>query len=239
MDPLPAEMTVVSMPIPRLNGLRSAAVAQVARAAVATIESRQDDAEHYLREVISVGLLLGDDGPTLIDNLIGYAIAKTGGEALASFYEANGRTDEAEDLLWARESVERAAALTRLAVPGSPLDALGRMPEIVTDTTFIRGLRWEFFIIVNSVAPCVNLNRIVFGPDPAYQAWLDEAHASLVRFPSEEKLFGLFRQGYFGAMAETSSRGIVARTIDIVLGASEDPGRCSRMLQLLAAERLM
>jgi hypothetical protein len=71
---------------------------------------------------------------------------------------------------------------------------------MVLDTTVARGLRWEYFLGVTSLSPCLNLHRMVFGPDDDYTVFLDRAHEALVRFPSEEGLFALARDGWLSTL---------------------------------------
>ncbi|HEX9887180.1 MAG TPA: hypothetical protein VGA70_11865, partial [Longimicrobiales bacterium] len=100
ITPFPDDMNAASFPIPRMAGLREAAYIAVGRAAASLADGRPGEAEQTLREVITFGLLLGRDGTTLIDNLVGYVVAETGAEALAGFYRAVGRTDEAQTVEW-------------------------------------------------------------------------------------------------------------------------------------------
>jgi hypothetical protein len=83
-DPLPAGMTIAELPIPRFGGLRTAAYARIGAAAFEVEQGRPERPEQMVREVISVGFLLGDHGPTLIENLIGHTIVRTGGVALGA-----------------------------------------------------------------------------------------------------------------------------------------------------------
>jgi hypothetical protein len=191
--------------IPRFSPVREAAYAQVARAAVATVEGRRSDAERLLREVITAGLLVGDRGPTLIENLIGHVVAGYGGRALTSFYAHTGRSADAENVVWARQAAVAAAERAQVDFSPTALGVISEIPAVVIDTTALRGLRWEYFRTLNTVAPCLNVNRMIFGPDPVFAAWLEQAHASLVRWPSEEPLFQVMRDGLFGSTPHATS----------------------------------
>ena len=111
------------------------------------------------------------------------------------------------------------------------------MPGVVVDSAAMRGLRWEIFTTLSSLAPCLNLNQVVFGPDASYAAWLEEAHASLVAFPSEEPLFQLMRQGYFGPAGAGPPQGLPGRLLSLAMGGSEATGGCTRMFGEVAALR--
>ena len=71
------------------------------------------------------------------------------------------------------------------------------LPGLVLDSTTVRGLAWESFAVMATLAPCMNLNRVVFGPDEAHRAFVDAAHQALVRWPSEEDLFRVASRGLF------------------------------------------
>ena len=89
-------MTVLELPWPRYGAVRSAGLAKVAHAAVAMSRGRADEAERSLHELISAGFLLVDEGPTLVDNLMGIALVNMGGDALEELHRKTGREQEAE-----------------------------------------------------------------------------------------------------------------------------------------------
>ena len=82
ITPFPDSLTVFTLPFPHFTEVRYAALARVAKAIVEQIGGQPDQAEISIREVISAGFLLVDEGPTLIDNLVGVAVANIGGDAL-------------------------------------------------------------------------------------------------------------------------------------------------------------
>jgi hypothetical protein len=43
----------------------------------------------------------------------------------------------------------------------------------------------------------VNLNNLIFGPGSEYKNWLDDAYATLVKFPSEGEYFQMRARGWF------------------------------------------
>ncbi|HSG49397.1 MAG TPA: hypothetical protein VLA43_16375, partial [Longimicrobiales bacterium] len=212
----PPGLTMASIPIPRFGELRQGAYAHVATAALAQAQGRSDDAERLLREVVSVGMLLGDQGPTLIENLIGHVVAEFGGTALEHFYEAAGREEEAARVAALRDAARRSATRIQSARHEGVESFVRALPDLVGDTGTVRGLRWEFFTLTTTLSPCLNLHRMVFGPDEDYEAFVEQSRARLVRWPSEEKLFDLARAGYWGP-GDTGEESLFGRFLGIAM----------------------
>lgn len=227
VTPFPSGTTVATVPVPRFGAFRRAADVHVARAAFAFSEGRLDDAEQLLREVVAVGFLLADDGPTLIDNLIGITIVERGGGALASFYRASGQIEASSELSRLRLVAERAANRVP-TLDTSPEGFVNALPDLVLDSTGVRGFRWEYFINLATIAPCMNVHRMVFGPGAEYSAFIEEARASLVRFPSEEAFFELARYGWLGG-TESVRPPMLRRLAALFMNDSEDS--CASMVQ--------
>ncbi|MDP2959511.1 MAG: hypothetical protein Q8N53_24035 [Longimicrobiales bacterium] len=221
-DPLPEGVSVLSLPVPKFASLREGAYAHLAAAAADLAAGREAEAESKIRDVISVGFLLGDHGPTLIDNLIGHVVVGTGGTALERFYEATGRLEDAHRIRDLADAAERSARRIHSIAPEGTEAFVRSLPGLVTDTSAVRGLRWESFVLTTTLVPCLNLQRMVFGPDDGYRAFLEEARSSLVRFPSEERLFEVARAGYWGAAAPGG-----ASLFGRLLGVSMRPGEGS------------
>jgi hypothetical protein len=225
-DPLPAAAGGSGVSQPRLLGVRMGAHAHVAAAAVELLAGRAAAAETLVREVLSVGFLLADQGPTLMDNLVGHALIREGGLALEHLFEATGRPALAAELSAARATGERAAARMHSPRPAST-EALARMlPDLVLDSTTVRGLAWESFSVMSTLAPCMNLNRVVFGPDEAHRAFVDSARSALVRWPSEEPLFRLAARGLF----ERSGEGAFRPLRLLLLSVRSGEGSCGDVL---------
>lgn len=227
-EAFPAGLKVASVPIPRLSGVREAAFARIAAAAWDDANGRRPEAEEKLREVISVGFLLGDEGPTLIENLIGHVLITTGGTALANFFRATGRERDAAAIGDLTAAADRAAARVHQP-PAEGVEAFVRsLPAMVEDTALVRGFRWEYFILTTTLTPCLNLHRMVFGPDEAYRAFEERAHAALVRYPSEEKLFDLARAGYWGG-TDPANESLFGRFLGIAMRPG--PGTCANVVR--------
>jgi hypothetical protein len=201
--PFPDTATPFILPIPQFRGVRDAANAHIALAALELSQGSQSRAETTLRELVSVGFALIDEGPDIIDGMIGTRLVDAGGEALERLYSATGRTLEAENLMWVRTGMEQAldrAAATRAASYSE--DVLMMMPAAVLNETVLRGLRWEYLLTFATLAPCVNLNKVVFTAGEDFEQWLSEARQALVRRPSDEVMFEFLQQGWFrGARA--------------------------------------
>jgi hypothetical protein len=228
VTPFADSLNVLSLPWPRFTELRFAALARISKGMVEQMNGQGEEAEHTIREVISAGFLLVDNGPTLIDNLIGVVIANIGGDALEGLYELQGRTGDLETLQWSREVGVNAARAARTGVPDSDIHTTLRgIPEVVTNPDALRGLRWEYFATFNILAPCINLHKMVFGPDETYEDWLDDARESLVRVPGEAPLFDL-------AQTEISSAGkqggFFPWLLRLTLGAQTRPGSCVNLI---------
>lgn len=198
--PFDRNVTWVNLPIPRYGDVRQGARAHLAKAALELADGRPAQAERTIREVISVGFRLIDDGPTLLDNLMGAVLVGMGGDALQQFDRATGRRGDAETLAWVRaeagKAAARVAAGSKAAISAEA--ALRTMPQTVLDSTQARGLRWEFFGLVSAFAPCASMKTLAFGPGEDYTQWLAAARQGLVRRPSDEALLQLMRRGPFG-----------------------------------------
>lgn len=229
--PFPPGMSMATLPVPRFSSLRAAANGRIGAAAHALAEGREDDAQRLLSEVIAVGFLLGDDGPTLIDNLVGYAIVEAGGAAMADLFRATGQAGASAELSRLRRVADRAAAMMRVEVPQGTDAWVRSLPGMVLDSTIVRGLRWDYLINLATMAPCLNMSQMVFGAGEPYDAFMDEARASLVRHPSEEPLFELARRGWVGD-GDPGPPGVFGRIAGIWMSSGE--GSCVRMLRLQA-----
>lgn len=220
-SPFPRGVTMATLPVPPFGALRAAASARIAAAVLALSEGRADDAEGYLAEVLAVGFLLVDDGPTLIDNLVGYAIVEAGGAALGHYFREAGRVGESAQLSRLRQVADRSAMMMNTTETRGRDAWVRSLPDLVLDTSLVRGVRWEYFINLATMAPCLNVSRMVFGADQGFDAFVDSAHVALVRWPSEEPLFELARRGWVGS-AEPLSRGVLEGLAGLYMSTEEN-----------------
>lgn len=229
--PFEEDLTFFELPFPRISGVRSAANSHLALAALQASVGRTAEAERAVREVISVGFLLGDEAPTLIANLVGALLARRGGDALVRVVALSGDADRAAAI---EESARAAEAVAeRMSVIGDPTpggeEYLERLPVLAEDPRAPRGLRWEAMHLVTVFSPCANLRRVVFGPDEEYEAWVSRVHTSLVRYESEEALFDVSIRG----IAPTVEPGLLTRVLSVAMGGGSRPGSCAQVLSAL------
>ena len=102
------------------------------------------------------------------------------------------------------------------------------LPAMVADTNTVRGMRWEYFTFLTTVTPCINMKRIVFGPDAAYDQFIERTHDALVEWPSEEGLFALARRGWLGSGVE-SEPTLFGRLWSVSMRSG--PATCGEMVQ--------
>jgi len=228
VTPFADSINVLTLPWPRFEALRTAALARVSLGVTQQLAGRPAMAEETMREVISTGFLLIEHGPTLIDNLIGVVIANIGGDALEGLYQVQGRTGDLETLRWSREAAEDAARAARTGIPEDDIHTTLRgIPDIVTNEDALRGLRWEYFATFNLLSPCINLHKMVFGPEDTYEEWLDETRETLVRVPGEAPLFDLAKADVYSG--EPAS-GFVPALLRFTLGNQTRPGTCLNLI---------
>ena len=231
--PFPDGSSLFDLPWPRFAGIRTAGLAHVARAAVEMSQGRTADAEQTARELISAGFLLIDEGPTLIDNMMGVSWVNMGGDALEELYRKTGREAEADRLKSARESAALSASMARVGNGEQDIHTLLRgIPALVERDDAMRGLRWEYLATFNMLAPCINLQKMVFGPDKTYVDWMDRAQKGLVRVPGEGALFELARSGASG-VGDGPTTGALPRLLSLTLGTQTQPGSCARLVSAL------
>ncbi|MEM7415245.1 MAG: hypothetical protein AAF389_07100 [Gemmatimonadota bacterium] len=231
--PFPDSLTFQELPWPRFQAFRTAGLARVAMAAVAASEGRTAEAEQTLRELISTGFLLIDQGPTLLDNLVGVELTRMGADGLEGFYQGRGQAADAEALAWAREGALGAAKKARAGlIPEDARALLQGVPELVENEDALRGLRWEYFATFNMLGPCINLHKMVFGPDETYDEWRRRAERTIVRTPGEQQLFDLAESGVLGSGGQ-ELEGFLPRFLSLVLGSGGAPGSCASLIASL------
>lgn len=231
--PFPDSMTFQDLPWPRFPAFRTAGLAQVARASVELSDGQPEEAEQTLKELISTGFLLVDQGPTLIDNLMGVVLANMGGDALEAYYRRVGEPAQADALAWARSSAVHGAHKARASLlPEDVHSMLRGVPDLVESDEALRGLRWEYFATFNMLAPCINLHKMVFGPDATYDAWRERARDTLVRVPGERDLFDLAESGVLGSGGK-ELQGFFPRFLTLTLGSGGAPGSCASLIASL------
>lgn len=231
--PFPDTLTFQELPWPRFQAFRAAGMARVAHAAVAAAEGRTDEAEAALRDLISTGFLLIDQGPTLLDNLVGVELTRMGADGLQGYDIARGRVERAEAFAQARAGALNAARKARAGlIPEDARALLQGVPDLVENEEALRGLRWEYFATFHMLGPCINTHKMVFGPDETYDEWRRRAERSIVRTPGEQALFDLAESGVFGSSGSRLD-GFTPRLLGLVLGHDRAPGSCASLIASL------
>lgn len=228
--PFPDSITFQELPWPRFQAFRVAGLARISKASLEVAEGNREQAEQTIRELISTGFLLIDNGPTLLDNLIGVELTRMGGDALEGYYMNVGEADQAESLAWAREGALGAAKKARAGLIAEDARALLQgVPELVENEDALRGLRWEYFATFNMLAPCINLHKMVFGADDTYDEWRQRAERTIVRVPGERQLFDLAENSVLNAGSQ-QIEGFFPRFMNLMLGSGNAPGSCASMI---------
>jgi hypothetical protein len=227
--PLPEGISSWDIPGPRLSALRDGAYALVARAVVQFLDGSPEEAEMTLRTLLSAGLLLADESPTLIDGLVGLVMAGGAANALEDLYDLSGRDADAERLREVRAAAKTAAEAVRRWSPSRETwETLRRMPDIVLDDAVVRGLRWEYYRVLSGLRPCINPHQMVFGPDGRAQAFVAEARSGLARYPAEAAVFEVMNEGWFGAQEVSGLPGAAGAIARALLGGST--GECAAII---------
>ena len=177
-------------------------------------------------------LFRSDQGPTLLDNLVGVELTRMGANGLEGYYRRIGQPDQAESLAWARVGALDAARKARAGLVAENARALLQgVPDLVLDEDALRGLRWEYLATFNMLAPCINLQKMVFGPGQTYEDWRRRAERSIVRggVTGERHLFDLVERGAFASSQEEVD-GFLPRLLSLVLGGEGTPGNCASLI---------
>ncbi|MEJ2185071.1 MAG: hypothetical protein P8Z36_03945 [Gemmatimonadota bacterium] len=224
VDPLPDTLPWIALEQPG-GDIWSAARAHVVRAAYLMDQGRNSEAETALREVVSVGFLLLDDGPTLNDAARGITVIRDGARGLENFYRATGQDrlarQVADEVALGIRMARYAAAVAPQATP------LRGIPALVLDPEALRALRWNRFATLATIGPCLNPHNAIFGPDRDYHAWLARADSALVRWPSEAQIF---RHRQYGDLVAPNPRpNAFVRILGVTFGGSR-PGSCAALL---------
>jgi hypothetical protein len=236
-----------SMPIPRFAATTELAYAGVSRAAWFLSRGRRDSAEITLREIISFGFALKDDGRMTVATLIGTRVVGVGRTALEQLYAITGNPlaarlraagDSAEGL------AETLAADTADLVPPPPLASIPVMRRaLVVQSRNPRlppGVRMDLLRAL-SWSPCTNLRELVFGPDQDVRDAFADARNTLARFASDSALLTLLYENPERGRALDRIfdspgllGGLLLKSSDLVggaLGNARIPG-CSRFVYL-------
>ncbi|MEX2178964.1 MAG: serine/threonine-protein kinase, partial [Gemmatimonadaceae bacterium] len=232
-----------SLPISKFAGTKALAYANASRAAYWLARGRPDSAEHALREGVSVGLLMADEGNTLIEQLIGIVLTGIARDALIDLYAATGDPrgpalrKSVDSVIAAQDAASDTRGTPAFAgVDGRDVVALrSAMITLAADRNEMRGLRFEMLLML-SVAPCTNARELVFGPEADVRAAFDRAKRTMARFPSDTALLDLMYESPERVRVLDGRSGPrLAPLIDAVSFALRNPrlAGCSRILLLV------
>jgi hypothetical protein len=227
-SPMPAHLAPHQWPLPRFTALRQAFQAHYAVAALALADRRYEDGELAIREVLTSGLRLAEDGVTMTDGIIGASIAQMSAHMLKEYYELSGRPAAAARL----DATLDAADLARSSARPMPVQhsSLAALPPLVLDSTIARSLRWEIFGTLNSIEGCLTPKRAVLGTDRSIVAWQERSRRGLVRYPSDAERFTVMAQhGRFGR-PEGTRRSLPERLVTAAAGRPAGIPGCSEVL---------
>jgi len=186
--PLPPELNAFSLPIPSMMPIRNAARMQLFRAALAAADRRPAIADSLTRSVITFGLRLRDDSDLLLGTMIGSAIAREGGLALAALWRAGGKAAEADALVAALQLPPSVVDTTTAGGASSPRVLRAALIAGATAGANGRAIRFEHLTVLG-LSSCSDLRELLYGPTPAAAAAFAATAPLFQRSPKEEEVF--------------------------------------------------
>jgi serine/threonine-protein kinase len=229
-----------NLPIAKLGNIKVMAYESVARAALYRSRGETARADTVLRETISAGFRLADDGTTLLEMLYGDVIVGIAHNALHEASVLDGRPDGKE---WqARMSVVSATTSqmndSLAPATSAELDAQAlrrRLIAAVVSPHLMPGARTSSYFAL-AMSPCTNVRELVAGPSPDARDALLRARTTLARFPSESAFLDLLdRQPAVvvrdsGAVRMTWSIMPIAKLSGWILRNPRIPGCVSKLM---------
>jgi serine/threonine-protein kinase len=238
--PLPPTVAPHDIPIHTFPRVRGLAYAAMAKAASASAEGRHAEAERTLREVISMGYLLIDDGRSLITGLIGAVVAGLALDYLEDHYRLTGQAEAARRLAAARDSARDVSQAVYLAQDqarsawrsSDPVTLREITLGMARDTAVIPALRWEMLRLM-AVLPCTNTRELLFGPSPRLEAAWERARVGLVQTRADSAVFAVFEETLPRLARQEASNPFLGgvRLVGRVLGSDRLQG-CAAVMGL-------
>jgi hypothetical protein len=168
------------IPTVSMRSLREIAEAGVARAAYYVAIKDLAKADDALRTVVSLGLVLMDDGVTFLDGLTGRVIVDIGRGGMRQLAAIDGRADV---YAVAAPFAPRRGASMRLSFAEREERAL----RDLSDPSLPRAFRFEQLGLL-SYASCTSVRKVLVGNSAAEEAAIVDARATLPRFASEREV---------------------------------------------------
>ena len=181
--------TAEQRPLPKYGDARELAYAAVSRAAYHMSVGQRDSAEIVLRSIVSFGFALIDNGPGLIDEMIGTVIVGTGRDALQRYYviQHDGRASLPALQAPSREMIARADS--RSGRPSAD-EVRERMLIRLADPRVPRGERLRMTRAL-SLGSCTSVRDLLLGPRAEVIDAIARARLALPRYASERAFLDL------------------------------------------------
>lgn len=217
VSPVPDDLDALSLPVPSMLTVRSAARLQLYRAALAMADHRTARADSLARMVLGFGLRLRDDADQLLDALVGAAIARDAAMTLADIRRSAGKRAEG-DALHARAEFPRMDTVR----PDSTIDRLRPMEvraEIITSLlahASPRPVEWDLAGLLG-YGRCTNLREMIYGPTPRAIEALDAVESRLRNSAPAQDVFAVVRRGFHPSARD---QGALQRLSSLALGRS-------------------
>lgn len=180
--------TVEEMPVVSYKTSKEMAYAAVSRAAYHLATGQRDSAETILRSILSVGFALIDDGPMVVDRVIGNEVVGIGRDALRRFFTMTN------DPRANSPAVAKPVSATSQRAPSDAEPSVDEMRKTLIarsmDPARSRAERFETLNML-SASSCTNVPELLFGRRPDVTAAFQHARQSLARYPSEQALLDL------------------------------------------------
>lgn len=190
-------------PLPKYGDARELAHAAVSRAAYHMAIGHRDSAEAVLRSIISFGYAFIDNGPGIIDEMIGTVIVGVGRDGLQRYYAIQG--DPRAGMAALRPPPKSAyLAASRRTGRATADEVQQRLIARLEDPSVPRGERFEIARML-SAGSCTTVHDLLFGPRAQVLDAIERARRSLPRYASERALMKLQTQPFDVPMGNMSS----------------------------------
>ena len=190
-------------PLPKFGDARELAHAAVSRAAYHLAIGQRDSAEAVLRSIVSFGFAFIDNGPGIIDEMIGTVIVGVGRDGLQRYYASQGDPRAGLAALQAPPKNAYLAAAGH-ADRATADEVQKRLIARLEDPNVPRGERFEIARMLSG-ASCTTVRDLLFGPRAEVLDAIERARRSLPRYASERALMDLQTQPFDVPMGNMSS----------------------------------
>lgn len=232
VTPFAPTVSAVAMPIPQFGDAKIVAHASVTRAAYFVARGDYAQAELVLRNAMGVAFLLIDDGPAVIDALVGRVMLGIVADGLAQLYAVTGNR-EGEAIV--SQFLTRARNTARSSVSGgAPTVAewRGALQRDIADETLPRSVRFEQLRALHW-SRCASPVQLLLQTFPEIEAANDAARRTLAVTSAERALVDLLAQTP-GTLREAhvappAIAAAAAQVVSAVTGR-EEFATCTRIL---------